>query len=349
LLADSGMLQPQHRVRRENEPWHQAVAVIGLFSPATPMGGIPAASASPRVAAAHNPIEELPFGEWSPPAADDSVPAGVFDFFAENGSPAPPPPKPPPKPAKSVKPASIRKPVEPQKQAPVPNIAEKPVRELALPPPETPAAAALIDSNIPEAIAEIADEGTNPFAFEPLPTAPGGVGSKTDETKLTATPRPTASPPEPPFPLQPEAAPVPESPPVHQPTSQNSPVPAASHAAMPEISGNPVDLLPDFSIRLNEGRTTFRLHRAWLLAVTKYSDGTSRVSYLRLPRIDAGVIEQRHEAGRGKYGPHSVLVFHVGDHSEALAFEGSDKPYRAFIEKVLLHGSPPKPSQPQRS
>jgi len=42
------------------------------------------------------------------------------------------------------------------------------------------------------------------------------------------------------------------------------------------------------------------------------------------------------------------LSFHAGEQTVRLIFEGSDKPYRAFIEKVLLHGVPSKPLGPQK-
>ena len=343
LLADSGMLQPHHRVRKENGPWHQATEVKGLF---TPVGGIPVAAPAPRAGASvPAPVEDSPFGEWAPPIADKSVPAGVFDFFAEGDAPppTPPPPKPTPKPAKVARPAPVRKAPEPPKPTPPPAFAEKPAPELVLPPPDPLPfpVAAVAETEIPEAVAEPVDEGSNPFAFEPSPI-PATVGANLGETKLTVSPRP----PEPiiPTPMSVTAPAMPELPPVPPPPAPEMPAAPAPTTPVPEISGRAVELLSDHSLRLVDGRTTFRLHRAWLLAVTRYSDGTSRMAYLRLQRIDAGVIEQRHEVGRGKQGSHSVLVFHAGELSEGFVFEGSDKPYRAFIEKVLLHGSVPKPS-----
>src|SRR5713226_4245758 len=78
LLADSGMLQPHHQVRREDQSnWSPAASVRGLMiSAEMPVGGMPVAA--PAVSAS---AEDLPFGNWSEPASDAPVPAGVFDFF----------------------------------------------------------------------------------------------------------------------------------------------------------------------------------------------------------------------------------------------------------------------------
>src|SRR5947207_3278758 len=85
LLVDSGMLQPHHKVRKEEQTaWSQAGAVRGLFTPTATM---PVATVSPPVAVARAaPVgpptsDESPFAAWSPATSDAPVPAGVFDFF----------------------------------------------------------------------------------------------------------------------------------------------------------------------------------------------------------------------------------------------------------------------------
>ena len=118
--------------------------------------------------------------------------------------------------------------------------------------------------------------------------------------------------------------------------------------ALAEVSGTPVELLADNTLGLFEGKTSFRLHRTWLLAITKYAGGPARTVYLRRARLDGVTLEQRYEAGPGP-GPHAVLIFQAGDLHAALSFEGSDKPYRAFAEKVLLQsGAPGKPAASPR-
>ncbi len=100
-----------------------------------------------------------------------------------------------------------------------------------------------------------------------------------------------------------------------------------------------MEILPDDSIRLLDGKTTFRLHRAWVLAASKFADGTSRTVYLRLARLDAGIIDQRPNPTRGKNEPVSILSFAAGSVRAALVMQGSEKSYRAFLEKTLLVSS----------
>jgi hypothetical protein len=339
LLADSGMLQPHHKVRREDQAnWSQASAVRGLVTPAAAPAAVPVArSAQPTPAAQ----EDSPFGKWSPPATDAPAPAGVFDFFGEGDAPAAPP-KLVPKPEKPVKPAPPRKVPEPPPRAAVVPTERSPVAPSPPPAPVPPSADA-DELDIPEGVAEPAEEGANPFAFEPLPAQAANVGSRTGETKLSAPAKPTpvgeassaeAASPEPPVAPTRTAEPHPASPlPVH---------------AVLEVTGRAVDLLPDHTLRPLDGKTSFRLHRAWLLAVTKLADGATRMAYLRLSSIDAGIVERRYEAGRGQKEPYPVLSFHAGEQTVALIFEGSDKPCRGFIEKVLLHGLSPKLPGPQK-
>src|SRR5207245_1422446 len=76
-------------------------------------------------------------------------------------------------------------------------------------------------------------------------------------------------------------------------------------AILAEVSGTPAELLPGDSVRLLEGKTTLRLYRAWLLAVTKYAGGVGRTNYLRLQRLDGATLEQRAEPGPGRREAHA--------------------------------------------
>ncbi len=125
-----------------------------------------------------------------------------------------------------------------------------------------------------------------------------------------------------------------------QPKAPELATPGAA-AALLEVSGTAVELLPDGAVLVLEGKTNFRLYRAWLLATTKFAGGGSRTTYLRLQRMDGASVEQRYGPGRTRRGPHSVLSFHAGELHVALRFEGLDKPYRAFAEKVLLQSHVP--------
>src|SRR5438874_13134326 len=88
LLVDSGMLQPHHKVRKEEQTaWSQAGAVRGLF---TPTATVPVATVSPPVPVARAaPVgppanDDSPFAAWSAPATDEPAAAGVFDFFGDS-------------------------------------------------------------------------------------------------------------------------------------------------------------------------------------------------------------------------------------------------------------------------
>lgn len=94
LLASSGMLQPHHRVRKENdENWFPAKQVKGLFSPAetaTAAGGArPVAVAPPHMAAPLAPqpasAEAASWGDVAPVAeGEDTEINPVFDFFSDS-------------------------------------------------------------------------------------------------------------------------------------------------------------------------------------------------------------------------------------------------------------------------
>src|SRR5216683_190134 len=97
LLADSGMLLPHHKVRREDHAgWFSAASIKGLFATATtPAGGVPTGTpVPPSIPAARGTptapappvVEEPPFGNW-PTSGAAAAPAGVFDFFAESDAP----------------------------------------------------------------------------------------------------------------------------------------------------------------------------------------------------------------------------------------------------------------------
>ena len=116
---------------------------------------------------------------------------------------------------------------------------------------------------------------------------------------------------------------------------KSSAAPSAS-APLAEVTGRTVDLLPDNSLQIMDGKTSFRLCRPWLLATSKFADGSARTSYLRLQGIDAAILDQRPVAVRGKGGPQSLLAFVAGNVRVGLLFQGNEAPYRAFLEKVLL-------------
>ncbi len=89
LMATSGMLLPQHRLRREDtEEWFLAQSVRGLFSdvtPAVPVGGVVAEVVpTPGEAADESPLAGYAPGE-SPPEPEFNA---AFDFFSES-EPAP--------------------------------------------------------------------------------------------------------------------------------------------------------------------------------------------------------------------------------------------------------------------
>lgn len=136
---------------------------------------------------------------------------------------------------------------------------------------------------------------------------------------------------------------------VVKPTKQLDPPPETkAAAAAAEVIGRAVEWLPDDSLRLLEGKTSFRLHRGCLLASSRFADGSNRTVYLRLQRIDAGILDQRSSQTRGKSEPLSLLAFSAGAVRVGLVFQGSEKAYRAFLERVLsqstTHGSGPKPA-----
>src|SRR5262245_7454307 len=108
LLADSGMLQPHHQVRREDQTsWSPAATIRGLMMPATaPVNRMPVASPVPAgraIPVAPAAPDEPPFGSWSEPTSDAPVPTGVFDFFGDEPTPPPPSPRPAQKAVKTPK------------------------------------------------------------------------------------------------------------------------------------------------------------------------------------------------------------------------------------------------------
>jgi len=270
LMASSGMLQPHHRVRREDsDQWLPARQVKGLFSPAEV-----AATAEPAIPPTE-PIEEqdteFSFGE--PEAVGEAEYNSAFNFFAAPAAPrapaqAPaPPPPPPPVPPAPAKKASKR--VEQEEPVPVAAPAEPPPPPSAKPEPR------------PSQKVE-----------EPKPEAQPALDPKTDVVGVV------------------------------QPTV--------------EVTGQAVELLADDTARPLDGKIVFRLTRNWLLASSRFGDGTTRSVYIRPQRIEAAILEQRPGPPRTKGGPYAVLAFRGSGVEVALSFHGSDKPYRAFLEKVLL-------------
>lgn len=325
LMAASGMLQPHHRIRREGaEQWFMAQTVRGLFAE-TPA---PAGESVPQpVAAASATGEENPFGPAMEEAHEEPGINAAFDFFSDP-EPAPAPPPPPVKPAKVSKPAKPTKPVaaEPLPFEPVPSTA-----------PNSPVAE------------PTAAPDNNPFNFAtarnstPAPAAPQELDEPIDLPEAEALPdEPPAAPAPAPKPAKSSDS-RPDSKPVVKIEAANIPT-----AAPGEVLGRAVELLPDDSLRLMDGKTSFRLHRAWLIVTSKFADGSARTAYIRLQRIDAGILDQRSSHTRSKTDSHSLLAFIAGDVRVGLVFQGSDKPYRAFLEKALLlsnaSGSSPRPA-----
>ena len=272
---------------------------------------------------AENIPQAVPVAAPAPPTAAESDAEPPFGFLDAAASSGPPtgdvfnffaderPAAPPPAPSKpAAKPAPNRKAPEPPKLV-VQEENDEPVALLDDVTPMPPVLPAAIPpaSKPPSAAA-------NPYAFDlGLPTA---------------TPPAAAAEPEPVKAPEPKAA-------------------ETAPQVTPEISGIAVELLPDGTLLLVEGKTTFRLQRSWLTAITKFADGSGRTSYLRLSRLDGASVEQRFAAGPTRRGPHSVLCFHAGALHAALRFEGSDKSYRAFAEKVLLLCSASsKPASPAK-
>jgi hypothetical protein len=173
---------------------------------------------------------------------------------------------------------------------------------------------------------------------DPEPRSPAGppAASKSEQPLDLPEAEPTTE--------EPASSPTPVT--VIKPAKQPDPPPDAKAAAS-EVVGRAVELLPDDSLRLLEGKTSFRLHRGWLVANSRFADGSNRTAYLRLQRIDAGILDQRASQTRGKSEPLSLLCFFAGTVRVGLVFPGSEKPYRAFLERALAqsstHASLPKP------
>jgi len=169
----------------------------------------------------------------------------------------------------------------------------------------------------------------NPFEFEGAP-----------ETEMSRAEPISASP------MSPQSVPSTARIPAGRKSPPSVPATATPSGGNPavivEVTGQAVELLPDDEVRLLDGTTMFRLHRAWVYAATKLADETMRTAYLPLQRIDVAILDQRFETGRKKGEPHSLLIFYSGSFATGLVFQGNDKPYRSFLEKVLLVANPTK-------
>jgi hypothetical protein len=327
LMANSGMLQPQHKIRKENsEQWSVAGDVRGLFAPAQPANvpqafpvnrpvpmATPVAVAPPPAAAVENPT-----GWPSETPAVDPTAAGAFDFFSESTAPAVAMPPPAARAKGSRKPrlpVNASTPPLPQEDNPF-SFGEEPAQPPAVAPPAVPLMPArpMPPSPVPAA-------SENPFEFE----------GAADESPLTMMPPQPAV-------VNPVSAAPPPRPQVPKKTvSPTTTTPAGGMpAVVVEVTGQAVELLPGGEVRLLEGTTMFRLHKAWVYTATKLADETSHTTYLPLHRIDAAIMDQRFEAGRKRSAAHSLLIFHSGAVAVGLVFQGSDKMYRNFLEKVLL-------------
>jgi len=263
LLASSGMLQPNHRVRKEeSDHWFPARQVKGLFSPAEVAAAM---AAQADVEPAHEPDPaladqdtEFSFGPGSD--TEESELNSAFNFFKDEPDRAPAPQPAPPK--KKLRYS------EPQDPVTVTPVAREPIAPVDAEPK----------------IAPKAEE----FKPEPAPNA----GPKTDVVGAVVQPI--------------------------------------------EVAGQAVELLADQTARPADGKVFFRLTRNWLLASSRFADGTTRSVYLRPQKIDVAILEQRPAAPRTKGGPYPVLAFRGGGVEVALSFHGSDKPFRTFLEKVIL-------------
>ncbi len=346
LMAASGMLLPHHRVKREGtEQWFAAQNVRGLFSdptpappPVVPVGALvpqPAQRIAASVASTASADEEIPYAGFGAVESDSATAENAFDFFSDQ--PVAAPSAPPPKPAKLVK-----SPAKTPMPAPISKVQEPQPFELV----ETDAPGTVADSNI-QAI-------ENPFEFsEPAPPATNAARDAEPPMDLPeAEAIEDESPPVAPASMAsgPMAAPgkLSESKSESKPAPKVGAAPIMPAAGAAEVTGRAVEFLPDDSLHLLDGKTIFRLHRSWLLATSKFADGSTRSTYLRLQRIDAGILEQRPSTSRGKVGPHSLLTFVAGETRVGLVFQGSDKLYRTFLERALLLGNvsgmPPKPA-----
>jgi hypothetical protein len=356
LMANSGMLQPQHKIRKENsDQWSVAGEVRGLFgAPNPPAGRVPQAVPMGRPVTPNVPMavpvppaapppanDDNPFDTWSvaPPLPSQAT-GNAFDFFSEPAATTAPPPLPPAptKPAKLSKSKVTTKPAAEAAgfdNAPMASADDNPFafgEEGAAPPANVPAT---IPPAQPPAMVPSATGGgfamptasDNPFEFEGA--APPAVPTP---TMLPAATVPMLRPPEmkpPPTMPKPER----KATETRAPT-MNTPA-GGTPSVVVEVSGQAVEILPGDEVHLLEGTTMFRLHRAWVHVSTKLADETTRTIYLPLHRIDAAMLDQRFEAGRKK-SAHSVLVFQSGMLAVGLAYQGSEKPFRNFLEKVLL-------------
>jgi hypothetical protein len=270
LLATSGMLQPHHRVRKEeSDHWFPARQVKGLFSPAevaAAMTGPTAPEPDPSSGLADQDTE-FSFGPGSD--TEESELNSAFNFFKDEPVAAElPAPPPPPAPVAAPPPKKKLRHFEPQDPVTVTPVA----RELIAP------------VNV--------EPKTAPTAEEFKPELAPNLGPKTDVVGQIVQPI--------------------------------------------EVGGQAVELLADETARPIDGKVLFRLTRNWLLASCRFADGTTRSVYLRPQKIDVAILEQRPAAPRTKGGPYPVLAFRGGGVEVALSFHGSDKPFRTFLEKVIL-------------
>jgi len=383
-MVAAGTLLSHHMVREERSPrWSTAGSIRGLFAPAPPAPAMPVAAPAPAASPGPEESAPWQAAEVEPAPVESAfdffnAPAASPPPLP----PAPTPPTPPPPAAKAppakpapapAKPAALPTPIPaPATTAP---IFEPPAVEvaealddnpfnfgptLAPPPPPGPktptparpsppeaviektAPSPKVDDAVPQKpmhpevpVLETAEE--NPFAFAG-PVAP------------VSPPKPEAKP-EPVVPLRGEIVPAAPAPldetPAAEPEPAGAPavaIPVPAAQAHLEITGQAIDLLPDETIRLHDGKTTLRVGRAWLQALTRYKDGSQRTAYLRLQQIDAAVLDSRFEIGRGRVTPHPVLVFQAGEAAIGIVLSSADKAARAFAERVLLAASGlPKP------
>jgi hypothetical protein len=315
LMVNSGMLEAHHRIRREDSAaWSVAGSVRGLFlEPARPEAQVPRAMPVAAVAqapaavssiGASTPVEN-PFAGFSAGLSQPGPAPNAFDFFSA-ATPAYEMPE-----SVAGGPAAMPAHAPPRPIGGPVSSSEAEDNPFAF--ANDSAGANGARSTAPStAEIQLSDDPPLGFANEP------GSGS---DLKPVAPPRVADGTP------SPDVA----------PTQQRTPP-----AVVPEVSGKAVELVAEHQLNVLEGRTSFRLYRNWLHVVTKFGDGTIRTTYLRFPQIDGAVLEHRYESARPTKAPLGVLSFSAGAMTVALAFSGSEKAYRAFAEKVLNQGLPPR-------
>jgi len=331
LMAASGMLRPNDRIRRKgSEELYEARSIRELFSP-SPLVPTAAPRAMSSEQAEMTDTQRESFGSDSEPRDRDV--RAAFDFFST------PPPPPPPAKQKDKTPAPPAKPAStafelPRMQEAAPAVStevEENPFDFRIDPAPSPKRDSKPDDQEATVLMDVHDLMPKAGAAEPTPAArTRSSPTAGKKTELIVEPKPAPKREQAPALKMDDGGKA-------KSEAEAAPIPAQSvPSTRAEITGQAIELMADGCARPMDGKSVFRLHRTWLLFATKYSDETSRAIYLRLEQIDAGTIEHRPAPAHFKGGPYSVLTFSAGEIHASLAFHGTDKPYRAFLEKVLM-------------